>query len=313
MNTETKHKPKIIVVLGPTATGKSDLAVRLALAHNGEVVSADSRQVYAGLNVGTGKITRAEMRDVPHHMLDVVSPKKVWSVDEWQNMAREKIADIVSRGKVPIVCGGTGFYIQSIVDNFVLPEVPPNATLRKKLEKKSAEELFVMLQKRDPKRAETIERGNPARLVRALEIVQALGAVPQLDTRTSRRENPYKILQIGLTLLPDELHERIHARAVARIKKGMIREAKKLHGSGLSWKRMHALGLEYRYLAEFLQKKIRDKNAKIQLLKKIETGNIDYARRQMTWFKRDKDIHWFHPRDMAKIEKVVKKFLKIHL
>ncbi len=299
------QKPKILVILGATSTGKSDVAVRLALACGGEIISADSRQVYSGLNIGTGKITHAEMRGIPHHMLDVVSPKKVWSVDEWRKGAQKCIADILSRGNVPIVCGGTGFYIQSIVDNLALPEVPPNLALRKKLEKKTAGELFKLLQKRDPKRAKTIERGNPARLIRALEIVDALGAVPFLDRNTSRRENPYDILQIGLALPPDELRERTHTRLLTRVKKGMIAEAKKLHESGLSWKRMHTLGLEYRYLAEFLQGII----TKPELIAVLDRQIFQYTKRQITWFKRDSAIHWFHPRDFAKIEKTTKKFL----
>jgi len=153
-------KYKIIVILGTTATGKSSLAVKVAKKFNGEVISADSRQVYKGLNIGTGKITKKDMKGVPHHMLDVVSPKKVFSVSLFQKKTEKIIADIISRNKIPIICGGTGFYIQSIVEGVTLPKVPPNKALRKKLEKNTPQELFKILQKLDPRRAKNIDKKN---------------------------------------------------------------------------------------------------------------------------------------------------------
>lgn len=304
-----QSKPKIIVILGPTATGKSDFAVRIAKKYGGQVISADSRQVYIGLTIGTGKITKKEMHGVPHHLLDVVSPKKVFSVDEWKKRAEKKIIEIIAHGNTPIICGGTGFYIQSIVDDVVLPAVPPNKKLRTRLEKKSVAELFSILQKLDPVRAETVENKNPVRLVRAIEIATALGAVPPLATRelhAGMRQSRYNILQIGLTLPEKKLQEKIHTRLIARLKKGMAMEAQQLHAKGLSWKRMHALGLEYRYLAQFLQKKI----SKQELIATLGREIYQYAKRQMTWFKRDPNIAWFSPSDVQKIEKVVEKFLK---
>ena len=149
-------RPKILVVLGPTATGKSDLAVLLAKKYNGEVISADSRQVYKGLNIGSGKITKKEMQGIPHHLLDIISPRTRFSVDAWKRKTEQKIKNILSRGKLPIICGGTGFYIQTIVDEVVLPHVPPNKKLRSELEKKDAQSLFTLLQKLDPERAKTI-------------------------------------------------------------------------------------------------------------------------------------------------------------
>lgn len=298
----------MLVILGPTATGKSDLAVVIARKYNGEVISADSRQVYTGLNIGTGKITKKEMCGVPHYMLDVVSPngstsspQGKFSVAEWQKQAKEKIADIVSRGKLPIVCGGTGFYLQSVVDNVVLPEVPPNNALRKKLEKKSVEELFIILNKLDPKRAKTIDSRNPVRLVRAIEIATKLGKVPGI----AKQKTEYEMLQIGLTLPGIELKEKIHTRLLVRIKKGMVSEVRKLHDQGLSWKRLESLGLEYRYVAMFLQKKATNS----EFIQKLETEIWQYAKRQVTWFKRDKNINWFSPKEGRKIEKLVDNFL----
>ena len=292
---------KILVILGQTATGKSGLAVKLAKKFGGEIISADSRQVYKKLDIGTGKITKREMLGIPHHLIDILSPKKVFSVSAWKKLAQGKIEEILSRGKLPIICGGTGFYIQSIVDGIVLPVVPPNNTLRKALERKTLSDLVYMLKKLDPQRLNSIDTKNAIRLIRAIEIAKALGKVPEIG----REKSKYNILQIGLTLPDTELRKRIHKRLLARIKKGMIQEAQKLHKKGLSLKRMKELGLEYRYLADYLENKI----TKIELIKKIDSEIWHYSKRQMTWFKRDKRIEWFEPAETKKIYKKVQFFL----
>ncbi|KND47747.1 MAG: tRNA dimethylallyltransferase [Parcubacteria bacterium C7867-006] len=290
-------KPKILVILGPTATGKSDLAVKLAKKYNGEIISADSRQVYKGLDIGTGKITKKEMLGIPHYMLNVISPKKVFSVSDFQKLANAKIEEIISKGKLPIIVGGTGFYIQSIVDGIVLPEVPPNKKLRKELEKKNIDELVLMLEKIDKERLKNIDKNNPVRLIRAIEIAEKLGSVPKIKTQKSN----YDFIQIGLNLPEGEIKEKIHKRLLARIKKGMMKEAEKIHKNGLSWKRMRELGLEYRYLADFLEKIIDQK----ELINKLDSEIYHYSKRQMTWFKKDKKIKWFNPKNLLNIEKFV--------
>ncbi len=279
-------KPKIIAIVGPTASGKSALAVELARAFNGEIISADSRQVYRGLNLGTGKITRSEMRGVRHHLLDVASPtsRSPFTVAQFKNMGSAAIADILSRGKVPIICGGTGFYIHTLIDDVTLPDVPPNPPLRTKLEKKTTEELFSLLQHKDPSRAGTIDPHNKPRLIRALEIVEALGVVPR-----THHTSPYNTYMIGILTDKDTLANAIEQRIDIRLKKGMIAEARRLHAQGLSWKRMHALGLEYRFLALHLQGTI----TRAQMHDALLTETKQYAKRQMTWFKRDKRIQWF--------------------
>jgi tRNA dimethylallyltransferase len=292
--------PKILVILGPTATGKSNLAVKLAKKYNGEVISADSRQVYKGLDIATGKITKKEMGGISHHMISIIDPKKKFSVSEYKIQAEKEIEKILEKGKLPIICGGTGFYIQSIVDDLALPEVPPNNALRKKLEKKSTKELFLMLKKLDVDRAKNIDKNNPVRLIRAVEIAKAIGKVPNLEKREK-----YKTLQIGLKIPPEELKEKIHRRTADRMRKGMINEAKKLYKNGLSLKRMRELGLEYKHLANYLENQIDKEN----LFKEIEKGNLDYAKRQMTWFKKDKRIIWFHPKNIKDINKEIDIFL----
>lgn len=296
-------KPKIIVVLGPTATGKSDLAVILAKKYNGEIISADSRQVYIGLDIGSGKVTKKEMSGIPHHLLDVVSPKKVFSVSQFKKQADKAIETIVRKGKVPIICGGTGFYIQAVVEGIIPPEVKPNKTLRKNLEHKTTPELFSLLKKMDSRRAKEIDRHNKVRLIRAVEIADTLGKVPK-----QKKHAPYETLTIGLDMPDKILKERIHTRLTKRLRKGMLAEAKKLHTQGVSWKRMESLGLEYRYMARFLQKNISRK----ELIEQLNMEIWHYAKRQRTWFKRDTEIYWINPlkkKGVGEAIRSTKKFL----
>lgn len=298
-------KPKIIAVVGQTATGKSGFAVELAKKVNppagGEVISADSRQVYTGLDIGSGKITKKEMGGIPHHLLDVANPKRVFSVSDFKTLGEQAIQNILNKGKVPIICGGTGFYIDTLINNALFPEVPPNEKLRKKLYSKSTIVLFEYLKKLDPVRAKTIDQNNPVRLIRAIEIATALGSVPKLKTKS-----PYEVLWIGLALPDEVLKEKIHTRLLARIKQGMLREAKRLHAAGVSWKRMQELGLEYRFMALHLSGKI----SKSEMLSQLEAAIWQYAKRQKTWFKRNKDINWINPRKKSDIQKSFKKAKK---
>lgn len=287
----------IIVIVGPTATGKSDLAVRLAKKWNGEIISADSRQVYRELNIGTGKVTKREMAGIPHHLLNVASPKRRFTVIQYKRLARKAIRNILQHNKIPIIVGGTGFYIQSVIDGIVLPEVAPDAMLRKKLAQVPTHVLYDMLLQLDQHRAATIDRHNPRRLVRAIEIAHALGKVPD-------RENdplPHTILQIGIDLPDTILKQKIHTRLTTRLRRGMLSEAKRLHTTGLSWKRMEELGLEYRYMARYLQGTI----SKEEMIDQLSAEIWHYAKRQRTWFKKDKRITWFSPDDYSAIGKYI--------
>lgn len=295
------NKPKILVILGQTATGKSDLAVLFAKKFDGEIISADSRQVYKGLNIGSGKITKKEMKGIPHHLLDVISPKNNFSVSKFQKQTQKIIKSIIEKNKLPIVVGGTGFYIQSIVDDLSIPEVKENKELRKKLSECKTEKLFETLEKLDPERAQTIDKHNRVRLIRAIEIAKVIGKVPKI-----KKNQPYNVLQIGLEWPEEILKNKIKDRLLKRIKIGMIAEAKKLHENGLSWKRMEQLGLEYRYLALFLQNKI----SKEEMIEKLNTEIWHYAKRQKTWFKKDKRIKWFNPEDKKHIEEEIEKFVR---
>jgi tRNA dimethylallyltransferase len=300
-----KPLPRIIAVLGPTSSGKSDLAVLLALAGNGEVVSADSRQVYRGLDIATGKITKEEMRGIPHHLLSVADPRERYTVSHFKRDAEFAINDILSRGKLPIICGGTMQYANAVTENYITPETKPDEKLRKELTAKTNEELFAELSRLDPRRAEKIDRHNPRRLVRAVEIVRALGSVPPVPDVPKK----YNALKIAIATDKETLRARIRERVEKRLNQGMVEEARKLSADGLSFERMKELGLEYRFLAEFLTGKISEKKMKEEIFFK----DWQYAKRQMTWLSRDADIQWFTFSDMEKIIKgsSANKFIKI--
>jgi tRNA dimethylallyltransferase len=268
---------KLIVICGPTATGKSDYAVKLAKEIGGEVISADSRQVYKGLDIGSGKITKREMKGIPHHLLDVANPTRIFSVAQYKKLADKAIKDILKRGKVPILCGGTGFYINAVIFNQTFPAVSPNKTLRRALEKKSLSELQTQLQDLDIDRYHTIDINNKVRIIRAIEIAQVLGKVPAIVSHA-----PYDIEWIYLDFTDEELRERIHIRLLKRMKIGMVKEIRTLHEKGLSWKRLESLGLEYRYVAYYLQGKM----TKEAMLKELGFAIWHYAKRQRTWFKK---------------------------
>lgn len=299
------NKPVIIIVLGPTATGKSDLAVNIAKKYNGEIISADSRQVYKGMDLGSGKITKKETLGIPHHLLDIVKPSTFFSMAKYKELADKKIKEIISKGKTPIICGGTGYYIDSVVKNIVLPEVKINLKYRKELEKKSTEKLFELLKKISPERAKNIDKNNKVRLVRALEIAKELGSVPEVIEKPSE----YNFVFIGLDTKDQILKDRIALRLIKRIKIGMIKEIQRIHNKGTTWKRLESFGLEYKNTALFLQKKITKK----EMIDNLNREIWQFVKRQRTWFKRNRQIVWFDIKDKnyaIKVDKLINKILK---
>lgn len=324
-----KNKPKIIVLLGPTATGKSDLAVQIAKDFNGEIISADSRQVYRGLDIGSGKITKKEMQKIPHYLLDVASPKRKFSVAEFKKLGQKAIKKILSKDledvrrpdhhKIPVICGGTGFYIDALVYDLNFPEVKADIKLRKELDKKSLEELQKILKKLDKKRFEKIDIQNKVRLVRAIEIAKHLGKTPPLRPNFAEATNgkqgfagqaKYDVLFIGIDFPDEILKQRVMLRIHKRMK-GMKKEVKKLRESGLSLKRMKELGLEYRNLALLYEKKITEK----EFVEKLFMEIWHFVKRQRTWFSstplgiNNRNIRWFIEPKYEDIKKEVVRFL----
>lgn len=280
-----EKKQPLTVIVGPTASGKSGLAVKLALRVGGEVISADSRQIYTGLDIGTEKITAAEMRGVPHHCIDIASPRRSFSVEQWRRRAERAIEHCYRHNTLPILAGGTGLYVDALVYGTEFPKVEPNATLRRSLEKLDAPALFSRLQILDPERAKTIERENPRRLMRAIEIATALGKVPALSHNTPR----YDVTWLGINPPFPVLEERIATRLRRALKSGLLDETAMLREElGLSWRRIDELGMEYRVCAAHL----RGELAKEDLFDNLYREVRRYAKRQLTWLKRYKDVAW---------------------
>lgn len=294
------EKPKILVIVGPTASGKTALAIKLAKGFNGEVISADSRQVYRGLDMGTGKVTIKEMGGIPHHLLDIVDPGSTYTAAQFKEDGAQAITDISSRGKLPIIAGGTFFFVDALLGKNSFPEVEPNQTLRAELEKLNTETLFAQLTKKDPTRAAGIDQNNRRRLIRALEIIETLGTVPKTKTYT-----PYNFLTMGITLPKDALRKKIHTRLIERLDQGMIEEVSALRTKKVSDEWLTRLGLEYRYITEYLQGKL----SKDELITVLDAKIWQYAKRQMTWLKRDTNIVWMDTNTYDAIHEKVSDFL----
>lgn len=296
-----KKKQKIVVIVGPTASGKSSLAVQVAKQLNGEVISADSRQVYRGLDIGTEKITHEEMEGIPHFLIDIVEPDTIYTAAEFQKDAAETINEIAEHGHVPIIAGGTFFYVDVLLKIRELAAVSPNTEYRAELEKLDTTALFQRLETLDPQRASSIDRHNKRRLIRALEIVREFGSVPRFGVQ----ESPYESLIIGIDVDPDELREKINVRLGETLKKGLDEETKALLGSGISKERLDEIGLEYRVVTRFLEGEITEEEMRTELQNKV----WQYARRQMTWLRNRDDIVWFKTDEREKILTTVKQFL----
>ncbi len=302
------HSPKLVAIVGPTSSGKSELAVKLAKRFNGEIISADSRQVYRGMDLGTGKVAgkwRSRIfrgrkkrkyfvyKNIIHHLIDFRNPKRQYSAALFQRDAKKTITGILRRGKLPVLCGGTGHWIDAVVFNQNIPDVKPNPKLRARLEKKSAADLYQRLKKLDPRRAASIDRFNKRRLIRALEIIMATGqpVPPIFDFQFSI----FNSLWLGLNQPQPILFAKIKKRLKQRLDQGMANEVRRLHNEGVSWKRLMDFGLEYKYVSLYLQKKL-DKQ---EMFDRLFFAICHYAKRQITWWKRNADIHWVGSTDAA--------------
>lgn len=325
----SSKKQKLIVVVGPTASGKSALAISLAKKFNGEIVSADSRQIYRRLDIGTGKVpghwlplspsttilprpyeNGSEMtkapnaqkvfiyHGVPHHCIDFVSPRRAFTAAQFVAYTRRAIGDITRRGHIPIIAGGTAFWIDALAYGFSLPEVAPDARLRRALEKKSPSQLLALLKKYDPRRAREIEQKNPRRLIRAIEIVRAIGEVPRL-----RRLPTYNALWIGINPPHEAWTRRMKRRAHAMIQQGLIAETKKLARHGVGEKRIREFGFEYAAALDTITRKI----SMSELAARIIRDTKRYAKRQMRWWERNHAIKWI--KNLREAESLAKKFL----
>lgn len=277
-------KPKVIALVGPTSSGKTTLAIELAKRFNGEVISADSRQVYRRLDIGSGKVTKAEMDGIPHHLLDVAELTDTYTAADFVRDSKAAITDILSRGKIPIIAGGTFFYLDLLRGKMQTAAVEANPALQAELEKMSTAELSQALITADPDRAATIDHSNRRRLIRSLEIIDSLGKVPTIENIPS----DYDWLVFGIDINKEVLNQRIEKRIHDRLKNGMIEEVQNLLATGVDAKRLDDFGLEYRYLTKYLLKEISYEEMVEQLFAKSR----QFAKRQRTWLKKDGSIIW---------------------
>jgi len=287
--------PKLIVVAGPTASGKSALGIALARRCAGEIVSADSRQVYRGLDIGTAKISATEQALVPHHLLDVADPAETYTVARFQQEASAAITDILARGHQPFLVGGSPHYIQAVVENLNIPAIAPQPDLRAKLEARSLEDLLAELEQLDPVSAATIDRHNPRRVIRALEVCLLTGEPFSAQRRVG--EPRYTNLQLALDWPRSELYARIDQRVDERIAQGMVQEVRNLLTQGLSHERLDAFGLEYRFISRLLRGEFASED---QMLERLKFAIHDFTRRQLTWFRKNTELVWVdghHPEE----------------
>jgi tRNA dimethylallyltransferase len=295
---------KLVVVLGATASGKSALGIHLAQRFNGEIVSADSRQVYRGLDIGSAKVTPAERALVPHHLLDVADLEEVYSAARFREEALMAIDAILARGRQPFLVGGSPHYLQVVVDNLQVPPVAPDPQLRRDLAQRPLAELVAELQRRDPRAAVTIDLRNPRRVIRALEVCLLTGR--PFSEQRGAAEPRYRSLLLGIDWPRAELYRRIDDRVDERMRQGMVEEVRRLLARGISHERLEALGLEYRFISRFLRGEYKDEDEMVQRLK---YAIHDFARRQLTWFRRDRRILWLEGYDVAAAEAAVARFL----
>lgn len=275
----------LVVILGTNASGKSELGIRLAVKFDGEIVSADSRQVYRGLDIGTGKVTQEQIRMVPHHLIDIADVTERYSLAQYQACAYSAIDQIQSAGRLPFLVGGTGLYINAVVDGYVLANVPPKQELRAELERLSIAELAAKLKALDLDAFNRVDKNNPRRLVRAIEIASA--GHPYSITREKRPR--YHALQLGLTWDRATLEKRIEDRLHRRFADGMVEEVIALRSKGIPDTRLDELGLEYRFILHFLQGKIATKD---ELISQLKVAIRQFSHRQQTWFRQRKEIIW---------------------
>ena len=294
MSDEVKtEKTPLLIVAGPTATGKSDSAVELALRMNGEVISADSMQVYRGMDIGSAKVTVGEMRGVPHHLIDCADPSENWNVVRFQKEARRAVQDIASKGRLPILCGGTGFYIQALLYDIDFTQMEENTPLRDRLSalaaEKGSEAVHALLLEKDPASAAAIHPNNLKRVIRAIEFMEESGgSIAAHNLQQRERESAYRSVFFVLTMDRARLYERIDRRVDIMMERGLVDEVAGLRAMGIQRDSTSMQGIGYKQIYGYLDGEY-DLEEAVRLIKR---DTRHFAKRQLTWFKREKDVIW---------------------
>lgn len=298
-------RKKLVVILGPTASGKTWLAVELARKFNGEIISADSRQVYRGMDIGTGK-DLSEYKEIPYHLIDIVNPRDNFNVAKYQKLAYAAIDDVLRRGKLSLLVGGTGLYIDAVIKGYEFNNIKYSILnikkIRQKLNQQTLIQLLSKLKRVDLITYNQIDKKNRRRVQRAMEIFYETG---RTKSETDKKSAPdYDILILGITFPLEKIYRKIDSRLETRLKEGMIKEVKGLRKKGVSWKKLEEFGLEYRYVARYLRGLITHE----ELVEQLKNAIHHFAKRQLTWFKRNKDIIWIGNKMQA--QKLVNNFIK---
>ena len=302
----------LIILTGPTAVGKTALSIRLAKAIGGEIISADSMQVYRGMDIGSAKITKEEMMGVPHHLIDVLEPSEEFNVTVFQTMAKAAVEEIYSRGHIPIVAGGTGFYIQALLNDIDFTETGEDPSIRRELERiakeKGAEYLHGLLLTVDPESAKQIHANNVKRVIRAIEFYRQTGErISEHNKREREKKSPYDFLYFVVNTDRDLLYRRIDKRVDDMVEQGLVDEVKKLKDSGCTKDMVSMQGLGYKEILDYLQGEYSLEEA-LYLLKR---DTRHFAKRQITWFKREKDVRWLNLPDYGyDLDKVLEKIIE---
>ena len=304
-------KIKLVVVTGPTASGKTGLSIELAKRFQGEIISADSMQIYKQMNIATAKPTVEEMKGIPHYLMDFLSPEQSFSVSEFVTLAREKIRDIASRGKLPMVVGGTGLYINSLIDHISFEETQHNEAYRQRLyeeaQKDGGESLYKRLCEIDPESAAEIHPNNLVRVIRAVEIFDTTGLTMTQHKKQSRMQpSPYDLCMIGLNFADrQKLYERINLRVDQMMENGLLKEAEEILKRDDLKTAWNAIG--YKELKPYFD----GQSSLEECVEKIKQESRRYAKRQLTWFRRDKRIQWLYPDEYDSFQCVIEKSQKI--
>jgi tRNA dimethylallyltransferase len=285
---QEKIKPRVIFIIGPTAVGKSALAVELAKKYNGEIISADSMQVYKGMDIGTAKPTKEELKSIPHYLINIKDPKEYWSVTDFVEQTHLLIGIISAKKKLPIVVGGTGMYLFALLEGFSFPEIKKDEALREELEKERLPILYEQLKEVDPIAAAKINQNDKKRIIRALEVFELTGR-PMSSITKSGTDLPFTTITIGLNMDRERLNKKIDSRIDKMIDRGLIEEVKNLVEQGCDERCTSMQAIGYKEVVEHLE----GRTSKAEMIAKLKQDTRNFAKRQMTWFKRFKDVHWF--------------------
>lgn len=290
----------LVVVVGPTAVGKTRLGVELASAFDGEIISADSMQIYRGMDIGTAKITQQEMQGVPHWGIDIVDPDNAFSVSTYRELANQWLADIWKRGHLPFLVGGTGLYVRAVTEEYRFNEFAGDVDFRRNLEQKAQSEgsasLHKKLQAVDPETASRLHPNDIRRVIRALEIYHFTGKTVSETVSPSKGDTLFPVLKIGLTLNDRELlYRRINDRVDLMVREGLVDEVKSLLNRGIHGELISMQGIGYKEIIDYIEGRVTLEEA----IEQIKLGSRRYAKRQLSWFRRDRNILWFEVDKMS--------------